>query len=76
MNFPDCQPECYDHGKIPLEYSITYYKTIELGDQGIHIGAIVMSNHSIIQKLPAHHHKFLLLFNRKKSDKLPDNTRL
>jgi len=37
------------------------------------IGAIVMSNPSIAQKLPEHYHKFRVLFDPKEAEKLPDN---
>jgi hypothetical protein len=32
-----------------------------------------MSNRAIAQTLPVHYHKFLLLFDPKDSEKLPDN---
>lgn len=73
LHFPHCQQECYNHGKIHPEYSITYDKRIALSDKAVHIGAIVMSNPSVAAKLPSHYHKFLLLFDPKKSEKLPDN---
>jgi hypothetical protein len=47
---------------------------IALNDKAIHIGAVVMSNPSIACNLPSHYHKFLLLFDAKESEKLPDNT--
>jgi len=67
LHFPHCPQECYNHGKIHPEYSITYDKRIALNDAAIHIGAIVMSNPSIAQRLPAHYHKFLLLFDPKEA---------
>jgi len=73
LHFPDCQSECYNHGKIHPEYSITYDKRIALNEKAIHIGAIVISNSSIAAKLPVCYHKFLLLFDPKESEKLPDN---
>jgi len=60
LHFPHCPQECYNHGKIHPEYSITYDRRIALNDAAIHIGAIVMSNPSIAQKLPVHYQKFLL----------------
>ena len=51
----------------------TYDRRIALNDVAIHIGAIVMSNPSIAEKLPVHYHKFLLLFDPKEAEKLPDN---
>ena len=73
LHFPHCPQKCYNHGKIHPEYSITYYKSIALNDAAIHIGAIVMSNPSIAAKLPAHYHKFLLLFDPNEAEKLPNN---
>jgi hypothetical protein len=64
---------CYNHRKIHPEYSITYNRRIALSDKAIHIGAVVMSNPSIAQKLPTHYHKFLLLFDPKEAEKLTDN---
>jgi len=72
LHFPHCPQKCYNDGKIHPEYSITYDRRIALNDAAIHIGAIVMSNPSIAQQLPVHYHKFLLLFNPKEAEKLPD----
>jgi hypothetical protein len=73
LHFPECQSECYNHGKIHPEYSITYDKRVALNEKAIHIGAFVMNNPMIAAKLPACYHKFLLLFDPKESEKLPDN---
>lgn len=73
LHFPHCGSTCSGHGKIHPAYSITYDKKILLSDQAIHIGAIVLNNPSVAQKLPSHYHKFLLLFNPMESEKLPDN---
>jgi transposase InsO family protein len=73
LHFPECPQKCYNHGKIHPEYSISYDKKVALNDKAIHIGAIVMSNPSIASKLPTCCHKFLLLFDPKESEKLPDN---
>jgi hypothetical protein len=58
LHFPHCRTECYIPRKILPEYSITYDKRIALSDKAIHIGAVVMSNPTIAQKLPSHYHKF------------------
>lgn len=42
-------------------------------DKAIHIGAIVMSSPMILTKLPAYSHKFMLLFDPRESENLPDN---
>jgi hypothetical protein len=73
LHFPHCPGEWYNHGKIHPEYSITYDKRVALNDKAIHIGAVVASNPSIASKLPSHYQNFLLLFDPKESEKLPDN---
>jgi hypothetical protein len=73
LHFLHCQPECYNHGKTHPEYLITYGKRVALNDKAIHIGAIVMSNRSIAQKLLSHYDKLLPLFDPKESKKLLDN---
>jgi len=73
LHFPHCPQKCYNHGTIHPEYSITYDKRIALNDAAIHIGAVVMSSPSIAQKLPVHYHKFLLLFDPKEAEKLPEH---
>jgi len=73
LHFPECPSECDNHGKIHPEYTITYDRRVALNEKAIHIGAIVTNNPSIAQKLPTCYHKFLLLFDPKESEKLPDN---
>jgi len=73
LHFPHCPTECYNHGKIHPEYSITYDKRIALNEKAIHIGAVVHSNPTIASKLPKCYQKFLLLFDPKEAEKLPDN---
>jgi hypothetical protein len=73
LHLPHCPSECFSHGKIHPEFSITYDKSISLSDKPIHIETIVMSNPTIAQKLPSYYHNILLLFNPKESEKLPDN---
>ena len=73
LHFPHCQQDCYNHGKIHPDYSITYDKSIALNDAAIHIGAIVRGNPSIAHRLPVHYHKFLPLFDPKEAEKLPDD---
>jgi hypothetical protein len=71
--FSHCPSESYNSGKIHPEYSITYDRRIVFNDNAIHISAVVMSNPSIAQKPSPHSHKFLLPFDLKESEKLPDN---
>jgi len=73
LHIPHCQQACYNRGKIHPEYSITYDKRVALNDKAIHIGVVAMSNPSIAQSVLAHYHKFLLLFDPKEAEKLPDN---
>jgi hypothetical protein len=56
LHFPEYQFECYNHGNIHPEYSITYDKRIALNGKAIHIGAIVMNNPSVAAKLPICYH--------------------
>jgi hypothetical protein len=58
LHFPHCRTECYNPRKIHPEYLITYDERIALSDKAIHIGAVVMTNPTIAQKLPSHYHKF------------------
>lgn len=39
----------------------------------IHIGVVSFNNAELLQKLPPQYHKWLLLFDAKKSEKLPNN---
>jgi len=73
LHFPHCQQKCFTHGKFHPEYSITYDKRVALDEKAIHIGAIVLSNPSLINKLPLCYHKFMLLFDPEEAEKLPDN---
>jgi len=73
LHFTHCPSECLSYGKIHQEQSITYYKSISLSDKAIHVGARVMSNPTIAQKLPSQYPKCVLLFHLRESEKLPDN---
>jgi len=73
LHFPECPSKCYNHGKIHPEYTITYDRRVVLDKKAIHIGAVVTNNPSIAAKLPVCYHKFLLLFDPKESEQLPDN---
>jgi hypothetical protein len=46
---------------------------VALRPDAVHIGTIVNRNPEIAEKLPEHYHKWLLLFDPKESEKLPDN---
>jgi hypothetical protein len=46
---------------------------VVLNEKAIHIGAIVQSSPTILNKLPTHYHQFLLLINPEEAEKLPDN---
>jgi hypothetical protein len=46
---------------------------VALNGKAIHIGAIVQSSPTILNQLPTHYHKFLLLFDPEEAEKLPDN---
>jgi len=72
-HFPHCGTQCYGHEKLHLEYSITYDKRVALNKDAIHIGALVESTPSMLERLPKQYHKFLLLFNPEHGEKLPDH---
>jgi hypothetical protein len=50
LHCPHCSSECYNHGKIHPEYSITYDRRVALNDKAIHIGAIVQSSPDMLSK--------------------------
>lgn len=71
LHFPHCGIECFGHGHMRPEYTMTYDKTIALWPDAINIGAVVCNSPSLLEKLPKHYHKWLLLFDRKEAEKLP-----
>jgi hypothetical protein len=52
--------------------SITYDKRVALNKEAIHIGSLVQSTPSMLDRLPKQYHKFLLLFDPEHAEKLPD----
>jgi len=48
--------------------------TVALRPDAIHIEAVLFHNPDILRKLPSQYHKWLLLFDPKEGEKLPDNT--
>jgi hypothetical protein len=73
LYFPNCKGECFGHGLLHPEYEITYDKRGALRYNAINIGALVVNDTSLLQKLPAHYHKWMLLFDPTESEKLPSN---
>jgi len=73
LHFPHCTGECYGHGKLHPEYSITYDKRVALNKDAVHIGALAQSSSSMLEKLPKCYHKYLLLFDPEHAEKLPDS---
>jgi len=73
LHFPHCSGECYGHGTIHPEYSITYDKRVALDKDAIHIGALVQNLSSMLERLPKCYDKYLLLFDPEHAEKLPDN---
>jgi hypothetical protein len=65
--------DCYGHGKMHLEYSITQDQKIQSNDKAIHMGVTVKGNLSILQNLPACDHKFMHVFYSEQLEKLLDN---
>jgi hypothetical protein len=73
LHFPHCEDSCFGHDKIRPDYEISYDRRVALRADAINIGTIVNRNPEIAKKLPEHYHKWLLLFDPKESEKLPDN---
>jgi hypothetical protein len=75
LHFPHCGNQCYGHDKIHPQYSITYDKRVALNKDAIHIGSLVQSIPSMLDRLPKHSPKFLLLFDLEHAEKLRDHRR-
>jgi len=73
LHFPHCGPQCFGHGKIHPEYSVTYDRRVALNKDAIHICSLVQSMPSMLDRLPKQYHKFLLLFDLEHAEKLPDH---
>jgi hypothetical protein len=73
LHFPDCGNHCYGQNKIHPEYSITYDKRVALNKDAIHIGSLVQSTPSMLDRLPKQYHKYVLLFDPEHAEKLPDH---
>jgi len=73
LHFPMCSEKCIGHGKIHPEYTITYDKRVVIRPDAIHIGAVLFNNPDVLKKLPQQYHRWLLLFDPKRSEKLQDN---
>jgi hypothetical protein len=74
LHFSYCSTDCFKHGKVHPQYSYTYDNRVSLSDKAIPVGVVVMSNPTLMQKLPAHYNKFMLLFVPEQSDILLDIT--
>jgi len=61
------------HEKIHPQYSITYDKMVFLYHTAVHIGAIVISDRTLMQMLPVQYYKFMILIDPEQSERLPDN---
>jgi len=73
LHFPHCGPQCFGHGKLHPEYSVTYDKRAALNKDAIHIASLVQSTPSMLERLPKQYHKFLLLFDPEYAETLPDH---
>jgi hypothetical protein len=73
LHSPHCGTQCYGHDKLQPEYSITYDKRVPLNKDAIHIGSLVQSTPSLLDRLPKQYHTFLLLFDPEYAEKLPDH---
>ena len=56
LHVPHCGAQCYGHEKSHPEYSITYDKTAALNQDAIHIGSLVQSTPSLLDRLPIQYH--------------------
>lgn len=57
LHFALCSERCFGHGKIHLEYTITYSAKVALRPDAIHIGAVLFQNPDVLRKFPEHYHK-------------------
>ena len=55
------------------EYSNTHDKRVALDKDVIHIGALVQSSSSMLERLAKCYHMYILLFDQEHAEKLPDN---
>lgn len=60
LYFPNCGLQCFGHGKLHPEYSVTYDRRVALNKDAIHIGSLVQSTPYMLDHLPKKCHKFLL----------------
>jgi len=73
VHFPHCGVECFGYGHMRPDYTITYNKRIALWPEAINIRAVVCNSPTVIEKLPKHYHKWLMLFDPGEAEKLPIN---
>jgi hypothetical protein len=60
LHFSLCLENCFGHGKIHSEYSITYDKRVAFRADAIHIEEVLFNNPDLLKKLPPQYHKWLL----------------
>jgi len=73
LHFPSCGLECFGHGLLHPEYEITYDEKEALKPDAINIGAVVFNSPSLLEQLPKHYHKWLLLFDSKEAERVQSN---
>jgi len=73
LHFHNCGLECFGLNHIRPGYEITYDTRVTLRPDAINIGAVVCNSPSLLQKLPKHNHKWLLLFDPKEAEKLSNH---
>ena len=74
LYFPNCSSNCFGHGLLHPEYEITYDEKVASKPNTNNVGAIILHNSSVLQKLPKHNHNWSLLFDLKGSEKSPTNS--
>jgi len=73
LHFPFCGESCFGHDKLRPDYKISYDKRVAVRPDAIIIGTIISRNPEIARKLPTHYHKWMLLFDPEKAEKVPDS---
>jgi len=73
LYFPNCSLKCSGDGLIHLEFEITYNEKVASKPNAVNIRALIFDNASILQKLPEHCHRWLLLFDPMESERSPSN---
>lgn len=72
LHFPYYFEQRFSGRMIHPEYDVTYDEWMPWRPDAIYIGGVIFSIPSILPQLAEHEHKWLLLYNPKESEMLPD----